>query len=75
MHLTLKLVCGTDDKLVADIARQKGLGVQALSTFCMKSTAANGLVIGYGNTSPQRIPSAVRLLVDVIKAVRQTDRG
>jgi flagellar protein FlgJ len=37
MHLTLKLVCGTDDKLVADIARQKGLGVQALSTFCMKS--------------------------------------
>ena len=70
MHLTLKLACGTDDKQVAHIARQQGLGVQALSTFSMKSTAANGLVIGYGNTSPQRIPSAVRLLVDVINAVQ-----
>lgn len=68
-HLTLKLAPGTDDKRIVELARQKGLGVQALSSYCESNTTASGLVIGYGNTYPDDIPTAVHILTSLIKLV------
>ena len=67
MHLTLKLAAGDDDKRIAELAHQHGLGVQALSSFCTRPGAVSGLVIGYGNTSSNDIPAAIGMLTDLIK--------
>lgn len=70
MHLTLKLAAGDDDKRIAELAHQHGLGVQALSSFCTRPGAVSGLVIGYGNTSSNDIPAAIGMLTDLIKQGR-----
>ncbi|POD90930.1 hypothetical protein BVY06_22480 [Pectobacterium odoriferum] len=69
IHLTLRLAPGTDDKRVAELARQRGLGVQALSSYCESTGSASGLVIGYGNTYSEDIPAAVNVLTSLIKLV------
>ncbi|WP_226376393.1 MocR-like pyridoxine biosynthesis transcription factor PdxR [Pectobacterium quasiaquaticum] len=69
IHLVLKLASGTDDKRIAELARQKGLGVQALSSYSASTDSASGLVIGYGNTHAEDIPAAVNVLTSLIKLV------
>ncbi|WP_052074797.1 PLP-dependent aminotransferase family protein [Shewanella mangrovi] len=68
MHLTLRLPSGVDDRSVAQQALSQGISIDPLSSFYEQPTANNcGLVIGYGNTPRARIPSAVGILVEIIK--------
>lgn len=68
-HLTLKLAPGTDDKKIAELASQRGLGIQPLSSYCQNTGSATGLVIGYGNTAAKDITASVSVLITLINQV------
>ncbi|MCM5682327.1 PLP-dependent aminotransferase family protein [Schlegelella sp. S2-27] len=70
LHLALSLPGEADDRTVERHAHAAGLGVRALSGYSMPAAPSrNGLVIGYGNTSPRQIGLAIVKLAACVKAV------
>lgn len=69
LHLTLRLpACYPDQKIVA-LAREIGMAPAALSAFYgLPGASDNGLVLGYGNTSSDRMAPLVRRLVECVRA-------
>jgi GntR family transcriptional regulator/MocR family aminotransferase len=68
MHLMLRLPAALADRTLVDHAWRAGLGPRALSSFALCSRDdANGLVIGYGNTAVEQLPSAVATLAKLMR--------
>ncbi|EJN00953.1 PLP-dependent aminotransferase family protein [Herbaspirillum sp. YR522] len=69
LHLTIRLPAGVDDRAVSAAARAKGMNVGALSSFASpaSTSTANGLVLGYGNTSAEQFAPLMRHLARIVK--------
>ncbi|OLL31828.1 DNA-binding protein [Burkholderia sp. SRS-W-2-2016] len=68
MHLTLRLPASIDDRELAALAQTRGLSPRALSGFATAASAhVNGLVIGYGNTTAERLGPAVEVLAELVR--------
>jgi GntR family transcriptional regulator/MocR family aminotransferase len=68
MHLTLRLPPRLADRTLAERARAAGLNPRALSGFALRPRAAtNGLVIGYGNTTAERLAPAIDTLAELAR--------
>jgi GntR family transcriptional regulator / MocR family aminotransferase len=66
LHLLVRLPNAGDDAGVADRAEQRGVRVAPLSRYTHATAAGSGLVIGYGRIHETAIPTAVRILGNVI---------
>jgi GntR family transcriptional regulator / MocR family aminotransferase len=73
MHLAISLPAGAPDSVVVVQARQRGLGVRALSeSYLPGSVPVQGLVLGYANLAEDRVDRHVVALVEaVIAAIRK----
>jgi GntR family transcriptional regulator/MocR family aminotransferase len=69
LHLVVTLPPPVDDHAVAARAAQEGLRVMPLSWCFLGSRRRPGLVLGYGDTSVEEIPEAVRRLRRALSAV------
>ncbi|WP_094777865.1 PLP-dependent aminotransferase family protein [Paraburkholderia ribeironis] len=68
MHLTLRLPPHVDDRTLVERALPQGLTPRPLSGFALQPRAeTNGLVIGYGNTSAERLAPAVDTLAALVR--------
>ncbi|MBU6492608.1 MAG: PLP-dependent aminotransferase family protein [Burkholderiales bacterium] len=73
MHLSLRLPPHIADRKLAELAQAHRIGVGALSRFTSDGGAQeNGLVIGYGNTSADEIPGAVKVLARLASQAART---
>jgi GntR family transcriptional regulator/MocR family aminotransferase len=67
LHVTVELPIGVDDRELAEQAAAVGLGPVALSSVCLRPSAArSGLVLGYAAQSPHELTRAVRVLAAVL---------
>lgn len=68
MHLSVALK-GIPDRKIADRAVAQGLGLVPLSPFYVDDAAKQGFILGFGSTSVEEIPAAVRKLKLLVKSV------
>jgi GntR family transcriptional regulator/MocR family aminotransferase len=66
LHACLHLPARWPDVQVAEALQRREVGGQALSARCWQVRGRNGLVVGYGGSSPIEIDAAVRQLAAVI---------
>jgi GntR family transcriptional regulator/MocR family aminotransferase len=62
MHLTLILKTQHDDVVVAEEAARRGLWIWPLSRCYLSGDTKRGFILGFGSSSPEEIPAAVRKL-------------
>src|SRR5271155_69082 len=67
MHLVTLLPRGVDDSVIARKAAERGISVMPLSSCYLGRPVRNGLVLGYGGTSPRQIVEAIRELKRLIQ--------
>jgi len=67
VHIVTTLPKGLCDRPVAEAAARQDLWLWPLSSCYFGKRARQGLILGFGSTTPQQIPSAVRRLRDVIE--------
>jgi GntR family transcriptional regulator/MocR family aminotransferase len=73
LHVLITLPAGLDEHVVADSARQHGLGVYPLSDYCRDARhSQRALVLGYGSLSEPAVGAGVAQLANVIS---QLERG
>lgn len=73
MHLTLSLP-GISDREAASLAAQQNLWLAPLSAFYAGTAKRQGFMLGFGSTSVEEIPVAVRQLREVLAAQSQRSR-
>ena len=73
LHLCARLTpgAGVDMDRVTALAREAGIAVESLATFCGEAPAQQGLVIGYGAIPPERIEPGLRRLAESFRAASQ----
>ncbi|PYE55453.1 PLP-dependent aminotransferase family protein [Deinococcus yavapaiensis] len=74
-HVHLELDDAVDASAVAHRAAERGVSVSTLAPFYSAGEAMNGLLLGYGGLSVDRIEAGARVLVDVIREVATADGG
>jgi GntR family transcriptional regulator/MocR family aminotransferase len=67
MHLVTLLPRGVDDSAIARKAAERGISVMPLSSCYLGRPVRNGLVLGYGGTSPPQIGDAMHELKKLIQ--------
>jgi GntR family transcriptional regulator/MocR family aminotransferase len=65
-HLVVMLPKGLHDRECAERAAQQGLWLWPLSPFYLSKGARQGFVLGFGSTTADKIPAAVRRLRSVL---------
>jgi GntR family transcriptional regulator / MocR family aminotransferase len=72
LHLCARLIpgAGVDMDRVTAFAREAGIAVESLATFCGEAPAQQGLVIGYGAIPPERIEPGLRRLAESFRAAK-----
>lgn len=70
LHLAAELPPGSDDMSIALRAAAEGVGPRPLSAFHLRTPVRPGLVLGFGNTSPERIDGAVQVLLRALARQR-----
>ncbi len=72
MHLSARLDVPLADTEVSRAARARGLVLRPLSRFCLAGTAEryNGLVLGYGAVSADRMDGLAKRVRDVLDAMQ-----
>jgi GntR family transcriptional regulator/MocR family aminotransferase len=68
MHLAVILPKGLRDQQVAARAAREKLWLTPLSPAYLGQTPRQGLILGFGNTTVEEIPNAVRRLRNVLSA-------
>jgi GntR family transcriptional regulator / MocR family aminotransferase len=71
LQLLAKIDPELDDRAIATMARSQKIGVHPLSGYSVDQAAPlsqKGLVIGFANTAPQKMRTAVRILADCVRA-------
>jgi len=66
LHLVAGLPEGFSDIEAVEIARQKGLGVRALSTMAVTNPPRQGLVIGFSGFAPEALNAVARRFAGAI---------
>ena len=67
LHVTVMLRSGIDDhEVIAELGR-RGLAAFTLSSTYVGSTGKQGLLLGFGCATPQRLLAATRVLGDVLR--------
>jgi GntR family transcriptional regulator / MocR family aminotransferase len=67
IHLTVELTDRRDDRLIAERAARHKLWLWPLSPTYICSPARHGFILGFGNTTVEAIPAAVRLLKTILR--------
>jgi GntR family transcriptional regulator / MocR family aminotransferase len=67
LHVTALLHDGLDDRAVVDRLAARGLIAAPLSACFVGAPRRNGLLLGFGTSSPQRILEATRVLSEVLR--------
>lgn len=67
LHVTARFLELRDDEEVEATARDRGLGLLALSPFYERETALSGLVLGFGGTPVEETGPAVEKLARVLE--------
>ena len=67
LHVTMLLRDGMSDQDVVARLRQRGLAAIPLSTCYVGSARRQGLLLGFGCASPQRLHEATRVLGEVLR--------
>jgi len=62
MHLTVTLPSGTRDREIAERAARQSLWIWPLSASYIGEVARPGFILGFGSTTVEEIPDAVRKL-------------
>jgi GntR family transcriptional regulator/MocR family aminotransferase len=70
MHLVVSLPQGLSDRAVAKAAAEVELWTMPLSWCYVRPSKRQGLVLGYGGSSPTEIRAGVRKLAEVIRKLR-----
>lgn len=68
MHLVATLPKGLDDRSVSKQAADRDLWLWPLSSCYLGKALRQGLILGFGSTTPQEMPKAVRRLRAVIES-------
>jgi GntR family transcriptional regulator/MocR family aminotransferase len=67
-HAVLHLPAGSDEQALVARARERGLGIGAMSRYSATGDASDPrLVLGFGNTSPESIEQGIRMLAEVMR--------
>jgi GntR family transcriptional regulator/MocR family aminotransferase len=66
LHVLLRLPDATDDVSIAAAAAERGIGVVALSPMAEAGAPEQGLVLGYGRASVDRVDAAVAALASCL---------
>lgn len=74
MHLVATLPKGVGDRSVSERAALTDLWLWPLSSCYLDKPAREGLILGFGSTTPRQIPNAVRRLRDIIRSNRSLSR-
>jgi len=69
MHLTVTLPEGFSDREIASRAARHGLWLWPLSPNYLGKPSRQGLILGFGSTTSEQIPAAVRRLRSVLSSV------
>ncbi|MGH2474889.1 MAG: aminotransferase class I/II-fold pyridoxal phosphate-dependent enzyme, partial [Candidatus Limnocylindrales bacterium] len=64
LHVLIPLPDDVEDVAVAAVAAERGIGVRPLSPMSLSEEAPQGLLLGYGRLSPERIDPAVAALAE-----------
>ncbi len=67
LHTVIELDSSVDDIAICRMASKQGMGIRALSEFCM-NTPRRGLVLGFGYGHPRELEQGVRRLAKIVKA-------
>jgi GntR family transcriptional regulator/MocR family aminotransferase len=67
LHVTALLRLGLDDQDVVARLGRRGLAAIPLSTSYIGSAAQQGLLLGFGCTTPQRLLDSTRVLGEVLR--------
>jgi GntR family transcriptional regulator/MocR family aminotransferase len=67
LHLTVLLRDGTDDREVATRLGRRGVATISLSSCYVGPPRNQGLLLGFGCATPQRLFDAARVLGDVLR--------
>lgn len=67
MHLSLAIK-GIRDREIAALAAQEKLWLAPLSSSYMRTPCRTGFIMGFGSTSVEQIPKAVRRLRDLVRS-------
>jgi GntR family transcriptional regulator/MocR family aminotransferase len=67
VHLLARLPLEIVDTQVVEVAAERGVRVEALSTHALSDTPSSGLVLGYGRLHESTIPDAVRELAHAVR--------
>src|SRR5262249_33708174 len=62
MHMTLTMPKGTDDREISVRAASKNLWLAPLSSSYVGKPLRHGFILGFGSTSVEEMPEAVRKL-------------
>ncbi|MGZ9161112.1 MAG: MocR-like pyridoxine biosynthesis transcription factor PdxR [Candidatus Limnocylindrales bacterium] len=68
LHVLIRLPDDVDDVAVAAAAAERGIGVRPLSPMSLDDEACQGLLLGYGRLTPERIDDAVAALAASLTA-------
>lgn len=71
LHACLHLPPHWPDVQVAAAVQRRGVGAEPLSSRCWQAGGLNGLIVGYGQSSPIEIDAAVRQLASVIDELQR----
>lgn len=74
LHFTALLGERIDDVDVVNLARQRGIAVEALSRYRLSPEGANGLLIGFGTINAGNLPEALELLADTVRDLANRPR-
>jgi GntR family transcriptional regulator / MocR family aminotransferase len=70
LHVTVMLRDGIDDRQVVANLRRRGLAALPLSNSYLGTSRRQGLLLGFGCTTPQRLLDSTRVLGELLKEIR-----
>jgi GntR family transcriptional regulator / MocR family aminotransferase len=68
MHLTVTLPKGLQDQKISIRAAQEGLWLWPLSPSYLGKASQHGFILGFGSTTTEEIPAAIRYLLSLLDA-------
>ncbi|MEX2570742.1 MAG: PLP-dependent aminotransferase family protein [Gemmatimonadota bacterium] len=74
LHLCVFLTAGGDDRLVSELAAERGVEAPALSDYFASESSRPGLVLGFGGAAPEEIVPKIELLAESIAIARRARR-
>lgn len=75
LHVAVLLSAGLDDGGVVQHMAERGLTATALSTCYAGTVRRNGLLLGFGGSTPRRLFEATRVLGEVLRGRRSRTGG